>query len=116
MSALIVKGDIRKLKARRRKRKSSGVNPAFACGVGGIKSAKSGRAGALSTTNTDRTLGASTRQGWRLSVTLEERRAHGSAVTRNNSEYVAYNGVQSATGYSHPLMDGRNNGRKANAK
>lgn len=40
-----------------------------------------------SLTTTDRTLGASNRQGWRLACTPEERRAHGSVVTRNDAGF-----------------------------
>lgn len=44
---------------------------------------------ALSTTNVDRTLGASTRQGWRLSCGAADRAAHNATTTDNNAAYVA---------------------------
>lgn len=44
--------------------------------------------GAISTSPTDRTLGASNRQGWRLACTPEERKAHGSKVTKNTAAFV----------------------------
>lgn len=112
MSALVIKGDIRKLRKRtERVRSGRSVNGAISTEFRG-----NGKA-ALSITPTASGLGASTRQGWRLSCTPAERAAAGvTGVTNNSAEYVAYNGPQSATGYSHPLMDGRNNGRKVNAK
>lgn len=39
-------------------------------------------------TPTDRTLGASNRQGWRLACTPEERAAHGAKLTRNTAAFV----------------------------
>lgn len=54
----------------------------------GVQTSKHQR-GAISTTFTERTLGASTRQGWRLACTPAERKVHGSKVTRNTAEFVA---------------------------
>lgn len=66
---------------------------------------------ALSTTPTTQGLGASTRIGWRLNCTPQERAIHGARATRSDAHFTAYNGVPSATGIAAPLIEGRNNGR-----
>jgi hypothetical protein len=84
MGALRMKGDIRKLRKRtERVRSGRSANGAISTDFPGNGSA------ALARTNTDRTLGASTRQGWRLAVTKAERDAHKSRPTQNSAGYIA---------------------------
>lgn len=110
MGALRVTGDIRKLRKRtERIRSGRPVNASISTEFRG-----NGKS-ALSITPTASGLGASTRQGWRLSCTPQERAEHGARTTLNTAEYVAYNGPNTHTGYGFPLIDGAHNGRKDGA-